>query len=61
VLTAAIATIFDLIPATRPFFAPGKGQFASGANFMWKVGFVAFVSHVGVHCQNSQIFFANLA
>jgi hypothetical protein len=42
---AALRTVFDIIPAVGPFFAPSEGETANWANFRGKVGLNALFGH----------------
>jgi len=37
---AAFGTVFNLIPAFFPFFAPSEGALADGAGFLGECGFL---------------------
>jgi hypothetical protein len=42
---AALGTVFDIIPAVGPFFAPSEGETANWANFRGQVGLNALFGH----------------
>jgi len=42
---APLRTIFHVIPAFFPFFAPGKRQSANGASFCREIGFFTLSCH----------------
>lgn len=45
-VAAAIGAVFDLIPAVFPFFAPGEGTVADGANLGGEIGFFDAAWHI---------------
>ena len=52
VATAAVGTIFDLVPDLFPFFAPGEGAIANGAGFRWQIAFLSHGGHSGLGVQS---------
>ena len=44
-LAASLRTIFHLIPAVGPFFAPGEGALADGTNFGGQIRLATLTGH----------------